>query len=268
MRRAWMTYAWKDNLGPNAEDVDFLVQEIEGHGVKIRKDTRDIIVGQPLWPQIAKHIVGADACDALVFVVTPASLASAACREELLYALKQTLDAKGGPFPLIGLVHGTASSDLPAALSVRLWVSTDDPNWAARVASGVRGEAAATDPKIIQPFAYHFCDTALGGGDRVLEVHPRVGAWAPFCFGLPEGDAHRYKGGPYAPPGCVAMHQSGSMCSSLTNWMEGGWWWQGITSPAISATMGAHLFLHLGGRELTVKFGQRDGALYQMTLKP
>jgi len=110
---AWLTYSWKDNEGPQQDDVDFLIQEIQRRGIDVHYDRRDLIAGRPLWPQIEQKISNPAECDAWIFLVTATSLSSKPCIEELLYAVDRALDAKRGDFPLVGLVHGPRPSSLP-----------------------------------------------------------------------------------------------------------------------------------------------------------
>ncbi len=274
MKTAWLTYAWKDNEGPTQGDIDFIVQEIEKQGISLRFDRRDLVVGLPLWPEIEKHISDPSLCDAWIYVVTATSLTSKPCREELLYALDRTLDKRKETFPMIGLIVGAMPADLPKVLSVRLCVSTEEKDWAKRVASGVRAEKAPASSLDVTPFVPHLCDLRLSGADHVFEIRPRLGSWAPFCFGLAELDADRFGTATYAPssgelaPNCWVGHQSGSMKSFLHDWREAGYLWRGIASPAVTPTVSAHLFLRLGGRPLTIHFGQRGGPIYTINLEP
>lgn len=271
MNTAWLSYAWKDNEGVNQGTIDFIVQELERQGISVRFDRSDLIAGLPLWPQIEEHISSPALCDAWVYVVTAASLESRPCREELLYALDRALDKRKATFPMIGLVVGAMAADLPKALAVRLCVSTNEANWAEQVAAGVRGERPPAGPAEVHPFVLHFCTLSCGNADHVFEVHPRLGAWAPFCFGLAEADAHKYEWATYAPSSgeqCVDGHLAASMTSPLDDWKKDGLIWRGVRTPAVTSTMGAHLFLRLGSAPLAIHFGQRGGPIYSGTLTP
>lgn len=272
MNTAWLTYAWADNQGATPGDVDFLVQEIEKRRVSVRLDRRDLVVGQPLWPQIERNIADPSRCDAWLYVVTANSLASKPCREELLYALDRALDKRQELFPIIGVFLGHIPPGIPKALSVRLCVSTDEANWADRVAAGIRQRAEPTPAPLVHPFHAHFCNLELAGGDHVFEVRPRLGTWSPFIFGLKDVDAHRFKGWTYAPSAgdanCALGHQSGHMCSPLPEWREAGYHWRGVAQPALSSGMAAHLFLLLEGRPLELRFGVQGDKIYPCTLEP
>jgi hypothetical protein len=78
-----------------------------------------LIPGQGLWDQIADRITKDPLAD-WAYLITPTSLSSEACREELRYALYRALAAKGETFPLIGLVDpGVSIADEPFGPPVR-----------------------------------------------------------------------------------------------------------------------------------------------------
>jgi len=107
MKKVWLSYAWKDN---EDQQVDWIVQELEKQNIEIHLDNRDLIPGRKLWDQIADAISAPDICDAWIFLVTPNSLSSQPCLEELSYALERALSKRGQDFPLIGLIDGKFNS--------------------------------------------------------------------------------------------------------------------------------------------------------------
>ena len=121
----WITYAWEDDT---QGDFRYLVQELANVGVTAVYDKVALVPGQRLWDQIGEKI-SSGPFHGWAYLVTPKSLASQACKEELAYALDRALAAKGESFPLIGLLHGVQIQDLPPALRVRLGVSLSDPKW-------------------------------------------------------------------------------------------------------------------------------------------
>lgn len=273
MKTAWLTYAWKDNEGATQGDVDFVIQEIEKHGVSLRTDKRDLVVGRSLWPQIESHITDPNLCDAWAFLVTANSLASKPCHEELLYALDRALDKRKAEFPVIGIFMGESPPDLPKALAVRLCVSTDEPNWAQRVAGGIRSEKVAMSVAETRPFHAHLCNDGRGGGDHMFEVRPRLGLWSPFCVGVAKADVGRvlsihYSPSTGEPPNCADGHGAGSMQSPLDDWEEDDFAWRGARSPAVSPGMAAHVSLKLDGKPLKLRFGRKGGPLFDVNLEP
>ena len=92
-----------------------------------------------LWAQVAKKIED-EPLSGWAYLVTPHSLSSEACQEELAYALQRALESKGEEFPLIGLLHHVSIGDVPLALRVRLCVNLANPDWIEEVRAGVLGQ--------------------------------------------------------------------------------------------------------------------------------
>ena len=108
-------------------DFSYLVQELR-RGVEATYDKVALIPGHRLWEQIADSITRSS-LSGWAYLLTPNSLGSEACREELAYALYRALNENGSDFPLIGLLHGVSIEDVPPALRVRLCVSLASPTW-------------------------------------------------------------------------------------------------------------------------------------------
>lgn len=138
----WITYAWADNADG---DFDYLVGVLKHRGVEARYDRIALIPGQRLWDQIAQQIASGDLAG-WAYLLTPKSISSQACREELAYALDRTLSKKGENFPLIGLVHGVAISEVPASLRVRLCIDVSSSDWIEAVRAGLERRAPARPP--------------------------------------------------------------------------------------------------------------------------
>lgn len=168
----WLTYAWKDN-----DDGDFhhLVARLEEAGLDVAYDRIQLVPGRRLWDQIAARITSGDIAG-WAYLVTPASLASQACREELAYALDRALRSTEEEFPLIGLIHGVPVDELPTALRVRFCVDVADPDWVDAVVAAIEGrppKVEAPDPGGIR-LDFHQSYGA-DGSYGAFEFRPRFG---------------------------------------------------------------------------------------------
>ena len=184
MAKVWVTYSWKDN---EDQQINWIVQEMEKSGLEVHLDNRDIIPGRRLWDQISQAIADPEVCDSWIFIISPNSLASEPCREELSYALDRALNKRGKDFPLIGLVDGKFDGNsLPAALKVRLCVSTYETNWRQRILAGAQGAKPGALPgDELPPYTIEWHKvpekiTKANGATICLEVRPRVGTWTNF----------------------------------------------------------------------------------------
>lgn len=168
----WLTYAWVDK---DEGDFDYLVQELEQANIPTIYDKIALIPGRKLWAQISKRI-SEQPLSGWAYLVTPNSLGSLACQEELAYALQRALETKGDEFPLIGLLHGVSIRDVPMALRVRLCVNLANPDWIEEVRAGMEGEPPrrALDEKF--PYIIKTYSNYLNQNNTyAIEVRPRFG---------------------------------------------------------------------------------------------
>lgn len=206
----WLTYAWSDNEGG---DFDRLVARLEESGIDVVFDRIQLIPGRRLWEQIADRITSGD-LSGWGYFLTPASLESQACREELAYALDRALGSQGPEFPLIGLLHGVPISEVPAALRIRLCVDLADPDWVESVVSSVEGrprQLPASDPGRIRLEFHPQYDAATG--QSAFEFRPRLGQVTYWRVAFPPGllDASVGSG----PAG------GGGVGGSMNNYLDG-----------------------------------------------
>lgn len=184
MAKLWITYAWTDN---EAQDVDYLAQELGRAGLEIKLDRWNIGAGRRLWEQIERFICSANESDAWVLVATENSLASESCKEEFAYALDRALNSRGQAFPVIGLFLSDVDNSLiPAGIRTRLFVSVTDPDWKERIVAATEGRQHAVDRPNVNPYFLKVHPPAPPQCENyVIEVRPRAGVWAPFIAVVP-----------------------------------------------------------------------------------
>ena len=182
----WITYAWADN---DDGDFDFLVQELGRAGVLAKYDKIALVPGRKLWAQIADRM-SSDPLSGWAYLVTPNSLRSLACQEELSYALQRAVESRGEEFPLIGLLYNVSIRDVPLSLRVRLCIDLANPDWIEEVRAAVAG----TPPRRVVPeqnqvlLKTHY--GYLGQPGRLaIEVRPRFGELRYWRLAFPKGGA-------------------------------------------------------------------------------
>lgn len=188
MAKLWITYAWADN---QAQDVDYIAQELGGSGLEIKLDRWNLGAGRRLWEQIEHFICSADECDAWVLVATENSLASEPCKEEFAYGLDRALNSRGQAFPVIGLFLSDVDDSLiPAGIRTRLFVSVTDPDWKERIVAAAEGRQHNVDRPNVEPYFMQVHPPEGQQNKFAIEVRPRAGVWAPFiaCVPLAEKD--------------------------------------------------------------------------------
>lgn len=184
MPRIWLSYAWDDDA---EGDFLYLVGELQDVGVEATYDKIAIIPGRDLWQQIGEQITEGT-IDGWGYVVTPQSLKSEACREELAYALSRALSTKGRDFPLIGLLHGVPVREVPPALRIRWCVSLADPDWKDQVRAGLEGRPPELSIKPQTQYVWTVHEEYQGNPDLyAIEVRPRFGEVSNWRFVIPRG---------------------------------------------------------------------------------
>lgn len=233
--RLWITYAWADD---DQGDFRYLVQELKAAGVDATYDKIAIVPGRRLWDQIAQQISQAP-IGGWAYLITPNSLASERCREELAYALDRALKDKGGDFPLIGLLHGVGTNDVPPALRVRLCVSLASPDWKEEIRAGLEGRPPEI-PSATQSQYVWQVHRGYGQNSKLtaVEARPRFGEIMYWRFIVPRSaSVVRWGHGP-AGGGAISGSKSdiidgvsGTLDDTEVTWFGSG----DKLSPGISA---------------------------------
>lgn len=254
MPKLWLTYAWTDN---EAEQVDYVAQEIERQGIEVRIDRTRLIPGQRLWPQLDKAISDPENCDAWAIYVTENSLRSEACLEELAYALDRALRTRGASFPIIGIFPAPLDrAIIPSAIATRLYVDLRDPDWASRVANGVKIIPSSAAAKVVPPF--HFQRWSEGNGAPVYEVRPRAGRWHPFVVLVKKDEVSLLRLLGHGPngrlPGAMMVLGGGSIEAG-----DGRYAGQQISNLVDPFNSG---FAYFTSPPSEIVFGARDGPLW------
>lgn len=214
----WITYAWSDNQD---KDVDYIASRINAAGINTLFDRRALVPGQSLWEQIGSSISDRSRVDAFAFVVTPNSLASQPCKEELAYAIQRVMDGREDGFPVIGLMHRVKAEELPLSLKVRLCVSLSDPNWVEAVVAGSNKQATPHNPGNLLPYRVKIHHILSG---HWIQITPRIEHASPVQILV---DVEQQKNGNmynvFWAPTSIIPGQDGSLSSSnfKFNFLEG-----------------------------------------------
>jgi hypothetical protein len=209
----WITYAWSDNV---EGDFDYLVQELSRAGLAAQYDKISLVPGRKLWAQIADRISSAP-LSGWAYLITQNSLASAACKEELAYALQRALEAKGEEFPLIGLLHGVSIRDVPMPLRVRICVNLANPDWIEEIRAALTGKPPQRAASERSEFVWTLRDAYLGKpGITALELRPRFGERRYWRLAFPSD-------GPQPISWGVGPSNGGGIGSDKSSIVEGEW---------------------------------------------
>jgi hypothetical protein len=207
----WITYSWADN---DEGDFDYLVQELEKAGLSALYDKIALIPGRKLWQQIAAKIEK-EPLSGWAYLITPQSLSSKACQEELSYALQRALETKGEEFPLIGLLHQISIRDVPLALRIRLCVNLANPDWIEEIRAATLGRPPQT-PLRQQPTVVVKIHTNYLGDPNAtaVEFRPRFGELTYWRIAFPAN-------GPRPSSWGSGPANGGGISSIMTSSIEG-----------------------------------------------
>lgn len=211
----WITYAWSDN---NEGDFDYLVEELKNNGILAIYDKISLIPGRKLWTQIADRIEKGTLA-AWAYLITPDSLSSPACQEELAYALQRALNTKGDEFPLIGLLHKVSIRDVPLALRVRLCINLANPDWIEEVRAGVEGIPPKRAIPEQLPYIIKIHNRYLNQDNHcAIEIRPRFGEIAYWRLAFPSDGPQPFQwGAGPANGGGISSMQIGTLMGEYEN---------------------------------------------------
>jgi hypothetical protein len=178
MKKVWLTYAWKDN---EDKDIDFIIQELDKTDLDVKFDRRNLIPGQRLWTQISGTITDSNECDAWGIVLTPNSIRSEPCIEELSYALDIALSDKGAEFPIFALLHNVSPSEMPLALKIRLCIPIENNNWTEQVVAAATKVPTGFIPSNLNDFILKEHSIQ---NDFYMEIRPRFNRISPFMIAV------------------------------------------------------------------------------------
>jgi len=252
-----MTYAWLDN---NSDDVEHVAQRLDEAGLTIRRDKWDLKAGAPLWKQIDVAITDPKKSDAWLIYATQNSLASKKCHEELYYALHRALETRGEDFPILALFPSQVDESLiPAAIQIRLHVSTEDPDWVQRIVAGAKGQTPSVSRPRVEEYEVVRHENAPTGDPYVMEMRPRAGTWSPFFCAVPIAEKGRLRPRiTYGPRGIVP--QVFAIVAYPDQVSTDGLWWVMAADNVASPTQS--YFLHCAATPSEVRFGQANSGRY------
>ena len=211
----WHTYAWSDN---DEGDFDYLVQELKSNGILSIYDKISLIPGRKLWVQIADKIEK-ESLSAWAYLITPNSITSSACQEELAYAVRRALDTKGNEFPLIGLLHNVSIQDVPLALRVRSCVNLANPDWIEEIRAGVEGVPPSRKTQTQLPYIVKTHDRYFNQvNQNAIEIRPRFGEIAYWRLAFPsDGPQPIHWGAGSSNGGGISSIQIGTITGEYDN---------------------------------------------------
>jgi hypothetical protein len=258
MAKLWLTYAWKDN---EDKDIDFVVKELDPY-LDVKFDRRNLVPGQRLWSQIGGMITDPAECDAWAIILTPNSIQSQPCIEELSYALDRALGTRTN-MPMFALMHKIPASALPPSLKIRLCVPLSESTWVAQAIAGAENHAAGFIPnRNLTPFL--ITEHQSTGGMISIEIRPRFETILPVLIAVERNEftsgnvTGRSHGPANSPPSGTMLFMDNESDGTINNNIDVHFW-----QANNEASPHSSYFLHCKKKPSRIWFG-RPNALTEL----
>ena len=195
--RLWINYPYL-----NKEDLDFsyLIPQLKNVNIEAVYESLPLVSDMRLWERIVPRLISIG-FDGWLYILTHQCFTRRTFTDELMAAIDHILMRLGPDFPMIGLMHGIASQNVPAALRVRPCISLGDPMWKQQLSETLRHISAPGKHRTIREktrflWKIHPCY----GGDpsmtavEVRSIAERIQYWR---FAIPKSvQAARWGQGP------------------------------------------------------------------------
>ncbi len=121
----WLNYPY---INSAERDFSYLVPQLKKANIEAAYDSFQLMPDVRLWERIIPRLVSIG-FDAWLFILTHQCFTRKAFTDELTVAIDKITLRLGPRFPMIGLMYGIASQNVPAVLRVRPCISLGDPEW-------------------------------------------------------------------------------------------------------------------------------------------
>lgn len=127
--KLWISYPW---IHREERDFTYLNARLKLENFETVYDPVRIVPDEPLSGHIVQRLQSID-FDGWLYILTHQCVARREYTDELTAAIDQTKLHMGPQFPVVGLMYGIASDNIPPALRVLPCISLGDSNWHTRV---------------------------------------------------------------------------------------------------------------------------------------
>jgi hypothetical protein len=117
--RLWISYPW---MNKEERDFGYLVGQLKEADIEERTLQRLLGIGFDGW----------------LYILTHQCFTRKACTDQLTAAIEQAVLHMGPEFPMVGLLYGISTQNVPAMLRVRPCISLADSDWKQQLAQVFR----------------------------------------------------------------------------------------------------------------------------------
>jgi hypothetical protein len=195
--RLWINYPYI-----NREDLDFsyLIPQLKHANIDAVYESLPLMSDVRLWERIVPRLISIG-FDGWLYILTHQCFTRKTFTDELTAAIDHIFSRLGPDFPMVGLMHGIATQNVPAALRVRPCISLGDPLWKQQLSAVLKHRAApGKERMLLKDTRYMWKIHNCYGGDpsmtavEVRSMTERIQYWR---FAIPKSvQAARWGQGP------------------------------------------------------------------------
>ena len=156
----WINYPY---ISSEERDFSYLISQLKKANIEAAYDSFQLMSNVRLWERIVPRLVSIG-FDGWLYILTHQCFTRRTYTEELTAAIDKITLRLGPDFPMIGLMHGIATQNVPPALRVRPCISLGDPEWKQQLSEALR-------------------KSVLPGKDRTVRQETRFSWKIHSCYG-------------------------------------------------------------------------------------
>jgi hypothetical protein len=184
--RLWINYPYIDK---EERDFSYLVPQLKTANIDVEFDSFRLMSDTRLWARVVPRLISIG-FDGWMYILTHQCFTRRTYTDELTAAIDQVTKYMGPQFPMIGLMHGIATQNVPPTLRVRPCLSLGDPEWKRQLSEVIKTRLVlGKDRKMPKETRYHWKIHNCYGGDpsmtavEVRSAEDRIQYWR---FAIPK----------------------------------------------------------------------------------
>ena len=156
----WINYPY---INSEERDFSYLISQLKKANIEAAYDSFQLMPDVRLWERIVPRLVSIG-FDGWLYILTHQCFTRRTYTDELTAAIDKITLRLGPEFPMIGLMHGIATQNVPPALRVRPCISLGDSEWKQQLSETLRNRV-------------------LPGKDRTMRKETRFSWKIHSCYG-------------------------------------------------------------------------------------
>jgi hypothetical protein len=197
--RLWINYPY---VSREERDFSYLTLQLKKANIEAAYDSFQLVSDVRLWERIVPRLVSIG-FDGWLYILTHQCFTRRTYTDELTAAIDKITLRLGPEFPMIGLMHGIATQNVPPTLRVRPCISLGDPEWKQQLSEAITHQKLPGNGRTMQnETRFSWKIHASYGGDpsmTAVEVRSKTERIQYWRFAVPKSaQTARWGQGPAA----------------------------------------------------------------------